>query len=117
MDSAAPGTPRIYLDHAATTPVRPEVLEAMQPYLGERFGNPSSLHAEGRRAHDALEEAREGRRGALRDRAYSGASPGVVGGRASSRPQASIRRSSTARRFSRGSAPSFTSWRSTVMDG
>ncbi|MDX1567304.1 MAG: cysteine desulfurase family protein, partial [Longimicrobiales bacterium] len=50
--------PRIYLDHAATTPVRPEVRDAMAPYLHETFGNPSSLHAEGRSARSALEDAR-----------------------------------------------------------
>src|SRR6185295_14709164 len=49
----------IYLDHAATTPVRPEVLEAMAPYYGPRFGNPSSLHRWGREARAALDEARE----------------------------------------------------------
>ena len=49
----------IYLDHAATTPVRPEVLEAMTPYYGPRFGNPSSLHRWGREARTALDEARE----------------------------------------------------------
>ena len=49
----------IYLDHAATTPVRDEVLEAMQPYFGARFGNPSSTHRWGREARAALEEARE----------------------------------------------------------
>lgn len=49
----------IYLDHAATTPVRPEVREAMQPYFGERFGNPSSVHRWGREARVALDEARE----------------------------------------------------------
>src|SRR5688572_21761806 len=49
----------IYLDHAATTPVRPEVLEAMQPYFGPRFGNPSSAHRWGREARVALDEARE----------------------------------------------------------
>lgn len=49
----------IYLDHAATTPVRPEVLEAMQPFFGPRFGNPSSLHRWGREARTALDEARE----------------------------------------------------------
>jgi cysteine desulfurase len=49
----------IYLDHAATTPVRAEVLEAMLPYLTERFGNPSSLHRWGRQARAALDEARE----------------------------------------------------------
>ncbi len=49
----------IYLDHAATTPIRPEVLEAMVPYLTEHQGNPSSIHASGRRARQALDEARE----------------------------------------------------------
>src|SRR6185503_16559164 len=49
----------IYLDHAATTPVRPEVLEAMMPFYGPRFGNPSSMHAWGREARTALDEARE----------------------------------------------------------
>lgn len=49
---------RVYLDHAATTPVDPRVVEAMKPYWTEAFGNPSSLHAEGRRALQALDEAR-----------------------------------------------------------
>ncbi len=49
----------IYLDHAATTPVRTEVLEAMLPFFGPRFGNPSSLHRWGRDARTALDEARE----------------------------------------------------------
>jgi cysteine desulfurase len=49
----------IYLDHAATTPVRPEVLEAMVPFFGPRFGNPSSTHRWGRDARTALDEARE----------------------------------------------------------
>ncbi|MBA3891691.1 MAG: cysteine desulfurase [Gemmatimonadaceae bacterium] len=49
----------IYLDHAATTPVRREVLDAMLPFLGERFGNPSSTHRWGREARAALDEARE----------------------------------------------------------
>jgi cysteine desulfurase len=48
----------IYLDHAATTPVRPEVLEAMTPFFGARFGNPSSVHRWGRDARTALDEAR-----------------------------------------------------------
>ena len=47
----------IYLDHAATTPLRPEVLEAMLPYLTEAYGNASSAHAFGRRARAALDEA------------------------------------------------------------
>lgn len=49
----------IYLDHAATTPVRPEVLEAMTPYFSGRFGNASSTHRWGREARAALDEARE----------------------------------------------------------
>ena len=49
----------IYLDHAATTPVRDEVLEAMKPFFGARFGNPSSVHRWGREARAALDEARE----------------------------------------------------------
>jgi cysteine desulfurase len=50
--------PAVYLDHAATTPVRPEVLEAMLPYLGATFGNPSSGHQFGRAARAGLEAAR-----------------------------------------------------------
>jgi cysteine desulfurase len=49
----------VYLDNAATTRMRPEVRQAMEPYLGEVFGNPSSIHAFGRKARKALEEARE----------------------------------------------------------
>ena len=49
----------IYLDHHATTPVLPEVWEAMRPYMSEVFGNPSSAHAFGRKARQALEDARE----------------------------------------------------------
>ncbi len=49
----------IYLDYNATTPMRPEVLEAMRPYLESRFGNASSSHRRGREAKLALEEARE----------------------------------------------------------
>lgn len=50
---------RIYLDHAATTPVHPEVKEAVLPFLGEYFGNPSSVHSFGREVKKAVEEARE----------------------------------------------------------
>lgn len=50
---------QIYLDHNATTPLRPDVLEAMLPYLHTHFGNPSSVHRTGRRAKQGLEEARE----------------------------------------------------------
>ncbi|MGQ0608817.1 MAG: cysteine desulfurase family protein [Chloroflexota bacterium] len=49
----------VYLDHAATSPLRPEVLEAMLPYLTKHGGNPSSLHASGRRARQGVDEARE----------------------------------------------------------
>jgi cysteine desulfurase len=52
-------TSAIYLDHAATTPLRPEALAAMLPLLGDEFGNPSSPHGAGRRARAALDEARE----------------------------------------------------------
>ncbi|HMA01324.1 MAG: cysteine desulfurase family protein [Gemmatimonas sp.] len=49
----------VYLDHAATTPVRAEVLAAMEPFFGPKFGNPSSVHRWGREARAALDEARE----------------------------------------------------------
>jgi len=49
----------VYLDNAATTPLAPAVLEAMHPYLTEHFGNPSSVHALGRKAKVALEDARD----------------------------------------------------------
>jgi cysteine desulfurase len=48
----------IYLDHNATTPILPEVVDAMLPYLRQHFGNPSSDHIYGRRAHDAVARAR-----------------------------------------------------------
>jgi cysteine desulfurase len=49
---------RIYFDHSATTPLDPRVLDAMGPYLGGAYGNPSSLHEEGRIARAAVEHAR-----------------------------------------------------------
>jgi len=49
---------RVYLDYAATTPVHPDVLKAMLPYLTDAFGNPSSLYSYGREAKGAIEEAR-----------------------------------------------------------
>ncbi len=49
----------LYLDHAATTPLRPEAAAAMAPWLGEQFGNTSGSHAVSRRAKNALEVARE----------------------------------------------------------
>lgn len=62
----------VYLDNAATTAVRPEVRQAMEPFLGERFGNPSSAHRVGRAAKAALEVARRRIAHAL------GAEPGDV---------------------------------------
>src|ERR1035437_1218811 len=59
----------IYLDHAATTPVDPEVYEAMAPYLQAEYGNPSSFYGLARRSRGAMEEARE------RLAAYLGAAP------------------------------------------
>ena len=50
--------PDIYLDHAATTPLDPRVLEVMLPYLKDKYGNPSSFHSRGKVATDALREAR-----------------------------------------------------------
>ena len=52
------GEPFIYFDHNATTPLHPAVWHAMQPFLADTFGNPSSLHTEGLQARDAVEEAR-----------------------------------------------------------
>jgi cysteine desulfurase len=49
---------RIYLDHAATTATRPEVVKAMLPYLTDAFGNPSSIYSYGQEAKTAVEEAR-----------------------------------------------------------
>ncbi|UCG91064.1 MAG: cysteine desulfurase NifS [candidate division WOR-3 bacterium] len=49
---------KIYLDYAATTPMHPDVVEAMQNYFSEEFGNPLSLHSRGREAKKAVEEAR-----------------------------------------------------------
>lgn len=49
----------IYLDHAATTPTDPQVIEAMLPYFNEQYGNPSSAHRFGRQAENAIESARE----------------------------------------------------------
>jgi cysteine desulfurase len=52
-------TRRVYLDNNATTPVLPEVLEAMRPYFGERFGNASSIHHHGQDTRAAVERARQ----------------------------------------------------------
>ncbi len=52
-------TRRIYLDNSATTPVAPQVVEAMLPYFSEVYGNASSLHGFGQEAHKALDESRE----------------------------------------------------------
>lgn len=50
---------RVYLDHSATTPVHPSVIETMVKSLTEDYGNPSSIHAFGRSAHARLEKSRE----------------------------------------------------------
>jgi cysteine desulfurase len=70
--NAVSGPPRIYLDHAATTPVAREVLDEMLPHLGAAHGNPSSVHAEGRRARNAVDQARDRLAAAL------GCAPGEV---------------------------------------
>ncbi len=62
----------VYLDHAATTPVHPKVLEAMLPYFSGKFGNPSNLHDIGREAKNAVEEAR------AKTAALVGATPGEI---------------------------------------
>jgi cysteine desulfurase len=64
--------PRIYLDHNATTPVRPEVREKMLPFLGELWGNPSSAHSFGQEVKPHVEEAR------ARVSKVLGCSPGEV---------------------------------------
>ena len=56
---------RVYLDNNATTPVLPEVFEAMRPYFGERFGNASSIHHHGQETRAAVERARESVAGLL----------------------------------------------------
>jgi len=63
---------RIYLDHNASTPVRPEVLEAMLPYFGEKYANASSAHAHGQESRGAIEEARAS------VAAFLNASPGEI---------------------------------------
>src|SRR5437588_7879313 len=49
----------IYLDHAATTPIRPEVREAMEPYLGDIYANPSSVYRAAQTARAAVDRARD----------------------------------------------------------
>jgi cysteine desulfurase NifS len=60
VEIAKPSKPRrrVYLDHNATTPVDPEVLETILPFLQEEYGNPSSIHSRGNEARDAVEAAR-----------------------------------------------------------
>jgi cysteine desulfurase len=70
--TGAPTPDFTYLDHAATTPVRPEAVEAMAPFLGGTFGNPSGGHSVARAAKTALEDARDEVAGLL------GAEPGEV---------------------------------------
>jgi cysteine desulfurase len=56
--TAADAPTAVYLDHNATTPIAPEVLDAMRPYLERHFGNPSSAHGYGAAAHEAVASAR-----------------------------------------------------------
>src|SRR5690348_14777731 len=58
--SSSKGLPErsVYLDHAATTGLLPEVVEAMLPFYTQKYGNPSSVHAWGRAAHQGMENAR-----------------------------------------------------------
>ena len=49
---------KVYLDYAATTPMHPDVFDAMQSFFTEHYGNPSSLHSIGQYAEDAVEKAR-----------------------------------------------------------
>ena len=50
---------RVYLDYAATTPIDPKILKTMEPYLREKYGNPSSIHSFGQEARGAIENTRE----------------------------------------------------------
>ncbi|MDP2232830.1 MAG: aminotransferase class V-fold PLP-dependent enzyme, partial [Actinomycetota bacterium] len=59
MHHDAESASRIYLDHNASTPIAPEVREAMLPYLHSAYGNPSSTHWAGRPAREAVESARQ----------------------------------------------------------
>lgn len=70
--SAGPAGRTIYLDHAATAPLRPEVAQAMAPFMATRFGNSSGSHHVARDARRALEDARE------RVANVVGASPGEI---------------------------------------
>ncbi|HEU4335650.1 MAG TPA: aminotransferase class V-fold PLP-dependent enzyme, partial [Candidatus Eisenbacteria bacterium] len=64
--------PRVYLDHNASTPCRPDVLRAMHPYFTEEFANPSSVHGYGQEAKGAVEEAR------ARVASFLNAAPGEI---------------------------------------
>lgn len=57
--TSAPANGRVYLDHAATTPMLPEAVDVMLPLLSEHFGNPSGVHAHARQARAVLEESRD----------------------------------------------------------
>ena len=50
---------RVYLDNAASTPILPEVIDVMLPLMKEQYGNPSSIHAEGRKGRSLIEAARK----------------------------------------------------------
>jgi len=59
---------RVYLDHNATTPAHPDAIDAMLPFMNERFGNPSSVHSYGQDTREAMERAREAVAGAFHAR-------------------------------------------------
>jgi cysteine desulfurase len=63
--SSLPNNRRIYLDYSATTPIDPAVRDAMLPFLGDDFGNPSSVHADGQKVRRALDFARDKVSGAI----------------------------------------------------
>lgn len=86
----------IYLDHAAATPLRPEVDEAMREAAARAFANPSSLHAAGRDARRVLEDCRE------RILALLGGRPGGTGATGSSSPVGRPRPTSSASSAWRG---------------
>ena len=87
---------RVYLDHAATTPVDPRVIAAMLPILREGWGNPSGIYREAQRARQALDEARD---------VVGGTGWAARPGRSSSRragPRPTTRPSGASRRHRRG---------------
>jgi hypothetical protein len=104
---------RIYLDYNASTPIAPEVAEAMRPFLDQAYGNPSSQHWAGRPAREAVDAARQSVAELLGCQAdeivftSGGSEAGKLAGKApgSSRHGSNTRPSSSRAGFSRGSGP------------